>query len=148
MRSLSNPSRTAALALALVGNSCHPPAQRTPPPATAPAALVALAGAAVMIGSGDIARCDGTGDEGTAMIVDSILRADSVAKVEDVVFTLGDNAYTSGTDAEFQAAVFDIFPTMLRKSVLWPTLEPRRRQRRLGDADGAVLQHLHAAQVR
>jgi hypothetical protein len=35
---------------------------------------------------------------------------------------LGDNAYTSGTDAEFQAAVFDIFPTMLRKSVLWPTL--------------------------
>jgi hypothetical protein len=35
---------------------------------------------------------------------------------------LGDNAYTSGTDAEFQSAVFDMFPTMLRKSVLWPTL--------------------------
>ena len=101
MRSLSNPSRTAALALALVGNSCHPPAQRTPPPATAPAALVALAGAAVMIGSGDIARCDGTGDEGTAMIVYSILRADSVAKVEDVVFTLGDNAYTSGSTGQW-----------------------------------------------
>jgi acid phosphatase type 7 len=35
---------------------------------------------------------------------------------------LGDNAYTSGTDAEFQSAVFNMFPTMLRKSVLWPTL--------------------------
>ena len=35
---------------------------------------------------------------------------------------LGDNAYPNGTDAEYQAAVFDIFPTMLRKSVLWSTL--------------------------
>ncbi|MBD0324029.1 MAG: metallophosphoesterase, partial [Aldersonia sp.] len=35
---------------------------------------------------------------------------------------LGDNAYTNGTDAEYQTAVFDVFPTMLRKSVLWPTL--------------------------
>ena len=59
---------------------------------------------------------------------------------------LGDNAYTSGTDAEYQAAVFDMYPTMLRKSVLWPTL---------GNHDGVsadsatqtgpVLQHLHAA---
>ena len=35
---------------------------------------------------------------------------------------LGDNAYTNGTDAEYQAAVFDVFPAMLRKSVLWSTL--------------------------
>jgi hypothetical protein len=35
---------------------------------------------------------------------------------------LGDNAYTNGTDAEYQAAVFNVFPTMLRKSVLWSTL--------------------------
>ena len=35
---------------------------------------------------------------------------------------LGDNAYESGTDTEYQAAVFDMYPTMLRKSVLWPTL--------------------------
>ncbi|RMI00301.1 MAG: T9SS C-terminal target domain-containing protein [Calditrichaeota bacterium] len=33
---------------------------------------------------------------------------------------LGDNAYSSGTDAQYQSAVFDAFPTMLRKSVLWP----------------------------
>jgi hypothetical protein len=35
---------------------------------------------------------------------------------------LGDNAYPNGTDADYQAAVFDMYPTMLRKSVLWPTL--------------------------
>lgn len=34
---------------------------------------------------------------------------------------LGDNAYSIGTDEEYQAALFDIFPVMLRKSVLWPT---------------------------
>ncbi|MDQ3685769.1 MAG: fibronectin type III domain-containing protein [Acidobacteriota bacterium] len=35
---------------------------------------------------------------------------------------LGDNAYNSGTDSEYQAAVFNMYPTMLRKSVLWPTI--------------------------
>lgn len=43
----------------------------------------------------------------------------------DLWLMLGDNAYTSGTDAEFQNAVFgatNAYPAMLRKSVLWPTL--------------------------
>jgi hypothetical protein len=35
---------------------------------------------------------------------------------------LGDNAYSDGTDTEYQAAVFDMYPQMLRKSALWPTL--------------------------
>ena len=35
---------------------------------------------------------------------------------------LGDNAYESGTDADYQAAVFDMYPTVLRQSVLWPAL--------------------------
>ena len=35
---------------------------------------------------------------------------------------LGDNAYQNGTDADYQAAVFNVYQTMLRKSVLWPTL--------------------------
>ena len=34
----------------------------------------------------------------------------------------GDNAYENGTDSEYQAAVFDMYPTMLRQSVLWPAL--------------------------
>jgi hypothetical protein len=40
----------------------------------------------------------------------------------DLWLMLGDNAYPDGTDAEYQAAVFDMYPDMLRKAVLWPTL--------------------------
>lgn len=47
----------------------------------------------------------------------------------DLWLMLGDNAYESGTDAEFQAAVFNMYPTFLRQSVLWPTL---------GNHDGAA----------
>lgn len=35
---------------------------------------------------------------------------------------LGDNAYNSGTDAEYQTAVFDMYAALLRRSVTWPTL--------------------------
>jgi len=35
---------------------------------------------------------------------------------------LGDNAYNTGTDAQYQAAVFDMYSALLRKSVTWPTL--------------------------
>jgi hypothetical protein len=41
---------------------------------------------------------------------------------------LGDNAYSSGTDAEYQAKMFNMYPDMLRQSVTWPTL---------GNHDGA-----------
>jgi hypothetical protein len=91
----------AVLLFALSCGGCHPPAQRTPPPASAPASALALAGASVLIGTGDIARCNFEGDEITAAIVDSILKADSVAKVTDAVFTLGDNAYTSGSSGQW-----------------------------------------------
>lgn len=40
----------------------------------------------------------------------------------DLVLMLGDNAYNSGTDAEHQAAVFDMYPTTLRNRFLWPTI--------------------------
>ncbi|MGH7583290.1 MAG: metallophosphoesterase family protein [Gemmatimonadales bacterium] len=60
-----------------------------------------MTGASVMIGVGDIAVCGTNGDEGTARIVDSVLRADSVAKVKDAVFTLGDNAYPDGSASDF-----------------------------------------------
>ncbi|MEO7964280.1 MAG: metallophosphoesterase [Gemmatimonadaceae bacterium] len=60
-----------------------------------------LAGASVLMGAGDIARCGTLGDEGTAAIVDSLLVVDSIAKVDDAVLTLGDNVYESGTAREF-----------------------------------------------
>ena len=44
------------------------------------------------------------------------------ARHTDLWMMLGDNAYYSGTDDEYQAGVFDMFPDMLRNSVLWPTI--------------------------
>jgi hypothetical protein len=40
----------------------------------------------------------------------------------DVWLMLGDNAYETGTDQEYQAAVFDMYPSFLRQSVLWSTI--------------------------
>jgi len=40
----------------------------------------------------------------------------------DVWLQLGDNAYSDGTDAQYQAAVFTMYATLLRKTVTWPTL--------------------------
>lgn len=39
----------------------------------------------------------------------------------EVWLMLGDNAYGSGTDAQYQAAVFDIYPTFLENTALFPT---------------------------
>jgi acid phosphatase type 7 len=80
---------------------CPPPVQLTPPPATAPAELVAEAGAAVLIAVGDIASCESRGDELTAALVDSLLRADSAANVKSAVAALGDQAYPSGSWRDF-----------------------------------------------
>jgi len=80
---------------------CPPPVQLTPPPATASAELVAEAGASVLIAVGDIASCESSGDEQTAVIVDSLLRADSAANVKDAVAALGDQAYPSGSWRDF-----------------------------------------------
>jgi len=40
----------------------------------------------------------------------------------DLWLMLGDNAYSDGTDDEFQEAVFDMYPASLASAVLWPTL--------------------------
>ena len=40
----------------------------------------------------------------------------------DLWLMLGDNAYLFGTDEQYQAAVFNTYPTLLRNTVLWPTL--------------------------
>ena len=69
----------------------------TPTPPGPPPKELVIAGAPVMIGAGDIAVCGTSGDEATGRIVDSVLAADSVARVRTEVFTLGDNAYPSGS---------------------------------------------------
>jgi len=74
----------------------------TPPPADSPAEEIAMAGAKVMIGAGDIADCGDSGDERTALLVDSVLKGNAAANVETVVFTLGDHAYPAATDAQLR----------------------------------------------
>lgn len=91
---------TAVVAVVLT-LSCKIPVQITPAPASATAAEVALTGASVFMGVGDIAVCGTDGDEKTAVLMDSLLKTDSVAKVNDEVFTLGDNAYPDGSASNF-----------------------------------------------
>lgn len=43
-------------------------------------------------------------------------------RATDVWLLLGDNAYETGTDSEYQKAFFDIYPSFLRQSVVWPTI--------------------------
>lgn len=93
--------RAVSLVVWFAAGACKPTVNLTPPPAASPAPIVALSGASVMIGVGDIASCTSRLSIGTARLVDSVLRADSIAKVDNAVFTLGDNVYTSGTTAQF-----------------------------------------------
>lgn len=64
------------------------------------------------------------GDSGTANSDARAVR-DAYYAFTDTVHTnlwvmLGDNAYDDGTDSEYQDGVFNTYPTMLSKSVLWP----------------------------
>jgi hypothetical protein len=63
----------------------------------------------------------GTGDA-NAMAVRNAYETWTGSTHTDLWLMLGDNAYPSGTDADYQTKLFDIFPGMLRKSVLWPTI--------------------------
>ena len=77
-------------------------------------------------GTGKPTRVWALGDSGTADVNARAVRdaylSFAGSTTTDLWLMLGDNAYNSGTDAEFQAAVFDTYPTILRNSVLWPTL--------------------------
>ncbi len=91
----------AVLAASVLPAACKPPVDVTPAPPEARAEEIAGTGASVMIAVGDIASCSSQGDERTATLVDSLLRADSAAGVTDVVATLGDNAYPDGSASNF-----------------------------------------------
>ncbi|MCC6316919.1 MAG: metallophosphoesterase [Gemmatimonadaceae bacterium] len=93
--------RAVLLIAASWGSACAPPVRSTPP-ATALTEEAALPGASILIGAGDIATCSSTGDEATAALVDSVLRADSVAGIADAVFAAGDLAYPSGRARDFE----------------------------------------------
>jgi hypothetical protein len=65
------------------------------------------------------------GDSGTATpaaraVVDTFLGFNGGPP--DVWLMLGDNAYSYGTDAEYQTAVFNFMPDVLRQTLLWTTI--------------------------
>lgn len=66
------------------------------------------------------------GDSGTAnadaRAVRDAYKAWTSSRPADFMLMLGDNAYTDGTDAQYQSAVFDTYPVILRQTPLWPTL--------------------------
>lgn len=86
---------------------------------------------APVIGTDQFVRAWILGDAGTANTNQRNVRdqyysyvsgASSNPGLTDMMLFLGDNAYNSGTDSEYQAAFFDIYEDMLRKSVAWSTL--------------------------
>src|SRR5262245_64738568 len=63
----------------------------------------------------------GTADSNQEAVRDAYYRFTGTRET-DLWLMLGDNAYSGGTDEEYQAAVFDVYPAILRQSVVWPTL--------------------------
>ena len=61
----------------------------------------------------------GTGNENAMNVRNSY---GFVSDWTDVWLMLGDNAYESGTDDQYQRAVFNMYGPMLRQHVAWPTL--------------------------
>lgn len=66
------------------------------------------------------------GDPGTKNAVQKAVRdvyyKFTATRATDLWVMLGDNAYPDGTDADYQRAVFDIYPETLRTSPLWSVL--------------------------
>jgi hypothetical protein len=64
----------------------------------------------------------GTADHNAAAVRDAYTKLAADGRRTDVWLMLGDNAYPVGTDAEYQRAVFDMYPDFLRSTFLWPTI--------------------------
>jgi len=66
------------------------------------------------------------GDAGTGNVQQTNVRnaysAYNGAGRTDAWLMLGDNAYSSGTDSEYQSYVYNVYPSMLRNVVVWPAL--------------------------
>jgi hypothetical protein len=84
------------IALCAIALACSGDEKASSPPPGAGEKEIALPGATIMVGAGDIAVCGTNGDEATGRMIDSIMVSDSAANIHTEVFTLGDNAYPSG----------------------------------------------------
>jgi hypothetical protein len=71
---------------------------------------------------GDAGTASTKGNEGLQAAVRDAYYKYTADRPTDLWLMLGDNAYSSGTDAQYQVAVFDMYKDILKKSVVWPTL--------------------------
>jgi hypothetical protein len=63
----------------------------------------------------------GTANAGAVAVRDAYLTY-TANRPADLLVMLGDNAYNSGTDTEYQNAVFNLYPSVLQNTVLWSTI--------------------------
>ncbi len=63
----------------------------------------------------------GTGTPSAGAVRDALV-AFAGEREPDVWLMLGDNAYPSGSDGDYQLALFDMYPELLRRIPLWPVL--------------------------
>ncbi|MGH7943720.1 MAG: metallophosphoesterase [Opitutaceae bacterium] len=71
---------------------------------------------------GDAGTASAKGNEGLQAKVRDAYYKYTGNRHTDLWLMLGDNAYSTGTDTEYQIAVFDLYRDLLKKSVVWPTL--------------------------
>ncbi len=64
----------------------------------------------------------GTADSNAVAVRNAYLDLADSSNKADLLLMLGDNAYNRGRDREYQKAVFDTYPSILRNTPLWPTL--------------------------
>jgi acid phosphatase type 7 len=72
--------------------------------------------------SGGFSAPYGEGDYGNPMDVRNAYYQYAGSQPTDVWLVLGDNAYDSGTDLEYQKGFFEVYPSMLRQTAPWSTI--------------------------
>ena len=71
---------------------------------------------------GDAGTAGPTGVNANQTAVRNAYSTFNGAQYTDLILLLGDNAYDTGTDAEYQNAVFNMYGSFLRQSNLWSTI--------------------------
>jgi chitodextrinase len=96
-----------------------------------------------VVGTDQATRIWVIGDSGTANSDAAAVRDAYKAKVAaesrptDLWLMLGDNAYNDGKDYHYEAAVFDMYPEILRQAPVWPTRGNHDKSMTLGNGANA-----------
>ncbi len=97
-----------------------------------------------IVGTAQATRIWAIGDSGTANSDAAAVRDAYKAKVAaesrptDLWLMLGDNAYNDGKDYQYEVAVFDMYPELLRQAPVWPTRGNHDKSVTLGSGANAA----------